>query len=46
MNALYCFEVEAWQQSLDSFIKSIQIYKQLSGISDRLMATVFLEKIE
>ena len=46
MKALFFFEVEEWQQSLDSFIKSIQIYKQLSGVSDRLSATVFLERIE
>ena len=46
IKAVYFFEVEHWEDALNSFIKSRQICTQLIKISDAIQSLVYQERIE
>lgn len=46
MRATYAFEIENWEDALNSFIKSRQICSQLIKISDAIQSLVYQEKID
>lgn len=46
LRATYSFEVEHWEEALNSFVKSRQICTQLIKISDAIQSLVYQEKID
>jgi len=46
LKAIYAFEIEHWEEALNSFVKSRQICTQLIKISDAIQSLVYEEKID
>ena len=46
LRAVYAFEIEHWEEALNSFVKSRQICTQLIKISDAIQSLVYQEKMD